>query len=64
MDLRDRLQAQSKIPPLPAGWDSQSAMIASHGVTYAGDFLVADLSEDRKQLEVILVDVCGKGIGA
>jgi len=64
VDLRDRLQAQGKIPSLPAGWDSQSAMIASHGVTYAGDFLVADLSEDRKQLEVILVDVCGKGTAA
>ena len=46
-DLRDRLQSQGKIPPLPEGWDSQSAMIASQGVTYAGDFLVADLSEDR-----------------
>ena len=64
VDLRDRLQAQGKIPSLPDGWDSQSAMIASHGVTYAGDFLVADLSEDRKRLELILVDVCGKGTGA
>ena len=64
VDLRDRLQAQGKIPPLPEGWDSQSAMIAAHGGTYAGDFLVADLSEDRKRLEVILVDVCGKGTGA
>jgi hypothetical protein len=64
VDLRDRLQAQGKIPPLPDGWESQSAMIASHGVTYAGDFLVADLTEDRRQLEVILVDVCGKGTGA
>jgi len=64
VDLRDRLQAQGKIPPLPEGWDSQSAMIAAHGGTYAGDFLVADLSDDRKRLEVILVDVCGKGTGA
>jgi hypothetical protein len=63
-DLRDRLQAQGKIPPLPEGWESQSAMLAAHGVAYAGDFLVADLSEDRKHLEVILVDVCGKGTGA
>jgi serine phosphatase RsbU (regulator of sigma subunit) len=39
-------------------------MIASNGVTYTGDFLVADLREDQKQLEVILVDVCGKGTGA
>ena len=64
VDLRDRLQAQSKIPPLPHGWHAESAMIAAHGVTYAGDFLVADLSADRTRLEVILVDVCGKGTGA
>lgn len=64
VDLRNRLQAQGKIPPLPDGWHSQSAMIAAHGGKYTGDFLVADLSEERKQLEVILVDVCGKGTGA
>jgi hypothetical protein len=63
-DLRDRLQAQGKVPALPEGWESQSAMIAAHGVAYAGDFLLADLSEDRKRLELILVDVCGKGTGA
>ena len=62
-DLKGRLQAQGQIPPLPEGWQSQSAMLASDGVGYAGDFLVADLREDR-QLEVILVDVCGKGTGA
>jgi serine phosphatase RsbU (regulator of sigma subunit) len=39
-------------------------MIASHGVGYAGDFLVADLSKDGGRLEVILVDVCGKGTAA
>ena len=63
-DLRDRLQAQGKVPSLPDGWQSQSAMIASHGVRYAGDFLVADLSPDRRRLEVVLVDVCGKGTTA
>jgi hypothetical protein len=62
-NLRDRLQAQGRIPPLPEGWQSQTAMLASHGVSYAGDFLVADLREDR-ELEVILVDICGKGTGA
>jgi hypothetical protein len=64
VDLRDRLQSQGRIPSLPPGWDSQSAMLPSHGVSYAGDFLVADLTEDGKRLEVILVDVCGKGNGA
>jgi hypothetical protein len=62
-DLKDRLQASGQIPPLPEGWESQSAMLSSHGVEYAGDFLVADLREGRT-LEVILVDVCGKGTAA
>ena len=61
--LRDRLQAQGRMPPLPEGWQSQTAMLASDGASYAGDFLVANLHEDR-ELEVILVDVCGKGTGA
>lgn len=64
IDLRDRLQRQGTIPDLPHGWHAQSAMIASHGVDYAGDFLVADLSDDRRRLEVILVDVVGKGTTA
>jgi Stage II sporulation protein E (SpoIIE) len=64
VDLKDRLQAQGRIPPLPEGWESQSAMLASHGASYAGDFLVAELSGSGRRLEVILVDVCGKGTAA
>jgi hypothetical protein len=63
-ELRGRLQAQGRIPELPDGWQAQSAMLAANGVNYAGDFLVADLSEDRRSLELILVDVCGKGTAA
>jgi hypothetical protein len=60
-ELRDRLQAQGVMPPLPAGWEAQSAMLSSHGVGYAGDFFVADRVDD-KRLEMVLVDVCGKGV--
>lgn len=63
-DLRRRLQAAGTVPPLPAGWTTQSAMIAASGVGYGGDFLVADLSQQGRRLEMILVDVCGKGVGA
>ncbi|GAA1972994.1 PP2C family protein-serine/threonine phosphatase [Nocardioides panacihumi] len=59
-ELRDRLQSQGRIPALPEGWCSQSAMIAAAGTGYAGDFLVADL-RDGNLLELVLVDVCGKG---
>jgi hypothetical protein len=63
-DLRDRLQSQGQIPPLPAGWRSHSAMIAANGVGYGGDFVVAHGSDDGRQLELILVDVTGKGVQA
>ena len=59
--LRDRLQSQGVVPPLPAGWRSQSAMLTAHGTRYAGDFLVADLQAGR-YLVMVLVDVCGKGV--
>ena len=58
--LRDRLQRQGVVPPLPTGWRSESATITAHGPSYAGDFLVADL-RDGRWLEMALVDVCGKG---
>jgi hypothetical protein len=64
VDLRDRLQAQGVVPQLPAGWTSQSAMLSAGGVKFAGDFLVANLSDDESRLEMVLVDVCGKGVSA
>lgn len=64
VDLRDKLQAQGVVPPLPQGWTSQSAMSSAGGVKFAGDFLVANLSEDETRLEMVLVDVCGKGVAA
>lgn len=63
-DLRDRLQSQGSIPPLPGEWASTSAMLAAHGVRYAGDFLVAALDEEDLALDLVLVDVCGKGVTA
>lgn len=60
-NLRDRLQAYSRVPALPEGWRSHGAALSAHGAGYAGDFLVADLREGRF-LEMVLVDVCGKGV--
>ena len=64
VELKDRLQAQGVVPPLPEGWKSQSAMLSAGGAKFAGDFLVANLSEDETKLEMVLVDVCGKGVAA
>src|SRR5665811_491518 len=64
LDLRDRLHAQGKVPPLPQGWKSQSAMKSAGGAKFAGDFMVAGLSDCGTILEMVLVDVCGKGVAA
>ncbi|WP_426244487.1 PP2C family protein-serine/threonine phosphatase [Nocardioides sp. LHG3406-4] len=63
VDLRDRLRSQGTVPTLPAGWEAQSAVQPANGGRYAGDFLVVDLRDDR-HLEMVLVDVCGKGLTA
>jgi hypothetical protein len=64
VELNDRLQVQGVVPPLPNGWRSQSAVLSAGGAKFAGDFLVANLSDDKTNLEMVLVDVCGKGVGA
>ena len=64
VELNDRLQVQGVVPSLPNGWRSQSAVLSAGGAKFAGDFLVANLSEDQSHLEMVLVDVCGKGVGA
>jgi len=64
VDLKDRLQFQSIIPPMPLGWRAQTAMVSAGGAKFAGDFLVANLSKDEQYFEMVLVDVCGKGVSA
>jgi hypothetical protein len=64
VDLRDRLQAQGTVPPLPHGWSSESAMKVAGGARFSGDFMVANLTDDDASLEMVLVDVCGKGVAA
>lgn len=63
VDLRDRLQAQGSVPELPAGWNSHSAMKYAGGARFSGDFMVANMTTSDV-LEMVLVDVCGKGVAA
>lgn len=60
--LRERLQHQSHVPPLPPGWHVESAMLPADGFEYGGDFFVADVVNDA--LEMVLVDSCGHGPAA
>ena len=62
LELRDRIQAQGKLPPLGEGWGSAAVLRPAGGSSFGGDFLVSFC--DSKTLEVALVDVSGKGIDA
>jgi hypothetical protein len=64
VDLRDRLQAQGKIPTLPRGWEVELVHRPAERASFSGDFLVAARSAGGLMLEVALVDVSGKGHGA
>jgi stage II sporulation SpoE-like protein len=64
-DLRDRLQAQGKVPALPPEWHTEVVLRPAGGQSFSGDFLVATRGgSDGPTLEVALVDVSGKGLDA
>lgn len=64
VDLRDRIAQQSRIPELPTGWFVESAMRSAGGASFSGDFIVASRTTDGRSLELVVVDVSGKGIEA
>jgi hypothetical protein len=64
IDLRDRLRSQSELPELPAGWTAQAVMRSAGGAQFAGDFIAAAKTQRGAALEVVVVDVSGKGLSA
>ncbi|WP_201260993.1 PP2C family protein-serine/threonine phosphatase [Embleya scabrispora] len=64
-DLRDRLRAQGEMPVLPPQWHTEVVLRPAGGQSFSGDFLVAARSSTGgRMLEVVLVDVSGKGLAA
>ncbi len=64
VDLRDRLRAQGEIPPMPRGWQVDVAHEAAFRGQFSGDFVVANRLSDGDLVEIVLVDVSGKGEAA
>lgn len=64
VDLRDRLRRQGEMPELPEGWGAEIAVHAAYGGSFSGDFVVTNMSVDGTVLELAVVDVSGKGVGA
>ena len=60
-DLTRKLD-QGAIPPMPPGWLADSAVLPAGGTQFAGDLVVAVRVDNR--LEVVVVDVSGKGVRA
>jgi hypothetical protein len=64
VDLRDRIAKQGVIPVLPREWHVESATRSAGGTSFGGDFIVASRATDGSTLELVVVDVSGKGIEA
>ena len=64
IDLRDRLRSQSELPDLPEGWSVEAVISSAGGAQFAGDFVVAATTQGGALLEVVVVDVSGKGLAA
>lgn len=61
VDLRDRILKQGGVPTLPDGWLVESALRSAGGTPFAGDFVVSSSSRDGSRMELVVVDVSGKG---
>jgi hypothetical protein len=64
IELRDRLAAGGELPPLAEPWHAEVVQRWAGGASFGGDFLVSHLSPDGRRLEIVLVDVAGKGVEA
>ncbi len=64
VDLRDRIKRQGTIPPLPGQWRVTSALKTAGGTQFAGDFVVCSKDDETDGLELVVVDVSGKGVEA
>ena len=64
VELRDRLERQGELPPLPTGWRGEAVLRPAGGGPFAGDFVVSARTTGGRVLEVALVDVSGKGVEA
>ncbi|WP_436699492.1 PP2C family protein-serine/threonine phosphatase [Nocardioides sp. BYT-33-1] len=64
VDLRDRILAQGEIPELPDSWLVESALSSAGGSPFAGDFVVATGADRGRRIELVVVDVSGKGEAA
>lgn len=64
LDLRTQLQTIAASPPLPAAWHFETATATAGGARFGGDVTVPVYDREGCRLEVVTVDVSGKGLAA
>lgn len=70
LDLRERLRVQGEVPPLPPGWGIEVELRPAYDSAMAGDFVASRVhsveAPDGRHtvLDLVLVDVSGKGVDA
>jgi hypothetical protein len=64
VDLRDRIIRQGQIGSLPDEWYARSVLRSAGGTAFAGDFIVSSITRSGRALQVVVVDVSGKGVEA
>ena len=64
VDLRDRIAAQGAIPDLGKDWLVESVWRSAGGSAFAGDFVVASADPTGQSVDLVVVDVSGKGVDA
>lgn len=62
MELRQRLELQTDLPPLPPPWHVEAHLEPAYGQSFGGDFVVSAATEHG--FEMALVDVSGNGFVA
>lgn len=63
-DLRERLLRRAQVPILPYPWGAQTCVRSAYSQRFSGDFIVTRRTDQGRLLEVVLVDVSGKGLDA
>lgn len=64
VDLRNRITRQGQMPRLPEGWYVESVTRSAGDASFAGDFVVASHDRARGTVDMVVVDVSGKGVDA
>lgn len=64
VDLRERILREDGFADLPGGWYAESQLRSAGGTPFAGDFIVTYRDECARRLQIVVVDVSGKGADA